>query len=427
MYGGWLMGGLIGLSAGEVALDYLRQVEPVARARTAWEGLLYVLGFSFLKAVGILPLSFLFLYGRDLVARQHVTRYLEISLHIVLVGAWFVRVLLLPPFWDPLQDPLRFLIKALLSLWFVTADLSFFYLNVYWWIPRYLIPRKYGSYLVGLLGWLGLTAGLEYALYHLPIYTTAQTIALLKGVPGDAAGKGFILLLSFFYKFTKDWFRHERWQQQRQTQQLAAELDQLKMQVHPHFLFNTLNTIYALALQEKSPRTVDSIAKLSSMMRYMLEDCQQQWVTLEQELTYLNHFVQLQQLRMAPELNANIAYSVQGEVRGWLIAPMLLIPFVENAFKHGISIRDPCFITIQIRMEQDHLHLTVRNTWHAAKAAPQRVGLGLGNVGQLLNLLYPGRHRLSHGQTNDVYSTNLQLQLQPVAGQPNGDPPSLNF
>lgn len=188
-----------------------------------------------------------------------------------------------------------------------------------------------------------------------------------------------------------------------------AELAYLKAQVNPHFLFNTLNTIYALSL-EKSDKTADAITRLSSMMRYVLLEAGKGKVPLQHELTYLSDYIALQQARFDGALQVD--FKVTGDPEQSTIVPVLLIPFIENAFKHGVNPEIPALIRIHIDINHGQLHLLVSNKKVANRIADTYPGgLGIRNTRERLGIFYPSRHQLNIGEADAVFTVNLTLQL----------------
>ncbi|HEY3430580.1 MAG TPA: histidine kinase [Cyclobacteriaceae bacterium] len=194
-----------------------------------------------------------------------------------------------------------------------------------------------------------------------------------------------------------------------------ANMDLLRSQINPHFLFNALNTLYGLAIHEKAERTSEAIEKLGSMMRFMLQENVQEKITLVRELEYLNNYIALQRLRTDINPNIKIQVAVQQEVNATLqIAPMLLIPFIENAFKHGISLREESLIRISLELQQSILYFDVFNTKHVrSENDPEKDsnGIGLMNVKHRLQLMYPGKHELVIRETSHDYFVHLVITL----------------
>ncbi len=197
--------------------------------------------------------------------------------------------------------------------------------------------------------------------------------------------------------------------------QSAANLDFLRSQINPHFLFNALNTIYGLAIQEKAQRTSEAVEKLGEMMRFMLNENTQERISLLREIEYLNNYISLQKLRT----DSNPLLRIQVEIpedtgASTRITPMLLIPFVENAFKHGISMREESYIKISLELKQTTFYFDVLNSTHAKNENdPEKDsnGIGLANVRDRLQYLYPGRHELLIRHTSRDFFVHLRLEL----------------
>lgn len=194
----------------------------------------------------------------------------------------------------------------------------------------------------------------------------------------------------------------------------AANLDFLRSQINPHFLFNALNTLYGTALQENSERTAQGIQMLGDMMRFMLHENLQQKILLSREIDYMRNFIELQTLRTSASPNISIETKIQDIVSDKFIAPMLLIPFVENAFKHGISLKYKSWIRVTLHVSGDKLYFDVYNSIHGKQEQdPEKdqSGVGLINVKQRLEHLYPGKHELMIRETAEEYFVHLTLQL----------------
>ncbi len=199
-----------------------------------------------------------------------------------------------------------------------------------------------------------------------------------------------------------------RWRQTEQ-ERIASELSFLKAQINPHFLFNTLNSIYALAI-EQSPHTADAVVKLSSFMRYVTRDTGNDWVPLQRELDYIEQYIDLQRLRLAD--TATVTYTLTGSTAGLQIAPLLLISFVENAFKYGVNpaVDSPIDMVVTIQASQLHVHVCNRKVRQATSAG-ESGGIGLTNTRARLALLYPDRHTLLIADQPDTFTVDLTIQL----------------
>ncbi|GAB1464254.1 sensor histidine kinase [Pedobacter sp.] len=218
---------------------------------------------------------------------------------------------------------------------------------------------------------------------------------------------GFFLVCSCIIKFAVDWFSNERIQRNLESEKKDMELQFLKSQLNPHFLFNSLNNIYSLAYQ-KSDKTADAILKLSEIMRYMIYESNDSWVSLDKEVEYVQSYVELQKLRFKD--GAAVEISINGEIDGQKIVPLILISFVENAFKHGVAndAEDP--IKINIIANQKILHFSVTNKKNTTNKDALG-GVGLNNVERRLQLLYPERYKLNIVNTPTHYTTELMLDL----------------
>ena len=211
-----------------------------------------------------------------------------------------------------------------------------------------------------------------------------------------------VLFLALLLKIRDRWMRAEE-------EKLHAELAYLKAQINPHFLFNILNSIYALAL-ERSDRTAEAVVKLSSMMRYVLLETGRDRVPLQEEIAYVTDYTALQQTRFEGALHLD--FGVTGNPENKTIAPLLLIPFVENAFKHGVNPEQPSAIQIRIDIGETELRLQVANKKVGVRVQPSGpAGLGIDNTRQRLGILYPGRHLLSIEDNPEDFCVLLTLHL----------------
>lgn len=191
-----------------------------------------------------------------------------------------------------------------------------------------------------------------------------------------------------------------------------AELKLLRAQIHPHFLFNTLNNLYGLTL-EKSDLAPQLVLRLSDLMDYMLYKCQGNRVLLKKELEHLGNYIEIERIRYAQKLNLN--FTVSGELKNQQIAPMILLPFIENAFKHGVSnqIENP-YVQISFKIDGNLLKLKVINSKNkiAVLSEDYSKGIGLKNVKKRLELLYPEKYKLKIDSTETEFSINLELELE---------------
>lgn len=284
--------------------------------------------------------------------------------------------------------------------------IGLFYFNAFYLYPRLLTRRKWGFYMVWVVG---LIAGL----YHIKYFILVNWFPVL--ARADAAFAFtmfpivFFLLVSTMYRLVLDKLNHERERSRQQAELLSTELKFLRSQVSPHFLFNVLNNLVSMA-RHKSSLLEPALIKLSGLMRYMLYDSAGRKVTLTAETGYLNDYIELQRLRFGDRVK--ICVDINCEDAQAEIEPMLLIPFVENAFKHGVGPIDNPFIRIALKQQERSLHFRVENKFGSGGSPGDTAsGIGLANVRARLNLLYPDRYQLSVDKRNNVFEVNLHLQL----------------
>ena len=290
---------------------------------------------------------------------------------------------------------------------------AFFFALTRFFIPRYLETRKRKR--------LIFTCVLLNLIIGFPLFIV---FAQLRG-----GHKEFTLLVAVFFHIVLllvTWFLSRYYIDQqkgkakeirslRQTvSQKTADIDFLRSQINPHFLFNALNTIYGMALQEHADGTAEGVQKLGEMMRFMLQENQQEKIPLSKEINYLTNYIDLQRLRTHSSPDIAIDLTIKDKDCRQYVAPMLLIPFVENAFKHGISLKEKSWIKINISCDTENLYFDVYNSVHLQKEHdPEKYGSGIGleNVKQRLSLLYPGQHELHIRSTNSEYFIHLTIKL----------------
>ncbi|SHO60057.1 sensor histidine kinase [Algoriphagus zhangzhouensis] len=190
-----------------------------------------------------------------------------------------------------------------------------------------------------------------------------------------------------------------------------AEIGSLKNQINPHFLFNTLNSIYALSIREKADKTGESVMKLSKMMRYVVSDSMEDRVSLESEIQYIENYLELQKLRLP--IDFSLDYKKKGSFAGKKIAPLILISFVENAFKHGVSPEETGEVKIILETQGDEFILMVQNKIVSHQLAQhEKSGFGLGNTLSRLKLIYGDKQELEIGERNSYFRVHLRINLE---------------
>lgn len=222
-----------------------------------------------------------------------------------------------------------------------------------------------------------------------------------------------VTALSSLVRIPLDWLKIQTEKNELLTRNIETELQSLKNQINPHFLFNTLNNLYALTLK-KSDQAPEVVLKLSDMMRYMLYECNEKEVLMEKEFHYIRNYIELEKLRYSA--NTDIQLTIDENLLNHRIAPLLLIPFVENSFKHGTqSSLEKAFIHISAELERDTLQFIVTNSKPVSIPgqihSKKQGGVGLTNVYKRLHLIYPKRHTLQIDDMPDSYSIHLTIQL----------------
>ncbi len=299
--------------------------------------------------------------------------------------------------------------------YFAIINISIFYINYTLLIPQLL--KKYWYYILSLIALIAVMAAAktivavlyrDVVLEHKDLktgvvsYTDVSFFAI-----SSVFTSGFFIISGCLIKFTLDWFSNIKIQRSLETEKKDMELQFLKSQLNPHFLFNSLNNIYSLAYQ-KSDKTADAVLKLSDIMRYMIYESNDSWVSLSKEIEYLKSYIELQKLRFKD--GAAVEMTLNGEIDDQQIIPLILIAFVENAFKHGVA-NDPADpIRINIIANQKILHFSITN--RKSNANKDNVGgVGLNNVERRLQLLYPERYKLNIVNSATHYTSELMLDI----------------
>lgn len=294
--------------------------------------------------------------------------------------------------------------------------LIFFYINYTYLIPRLLFQKKYLQYgfsvfggllVVLLLPWMLFGSHLPPDFPELPIHPRSHDQTNFHKIQMFFSDVDHLVFLFggtvFFSTF---WF--ERMQNQKiKNEKLQAELSHLKLQVHPHFLFNTLNSIYASAIK-KDDKTADTILIFSDFMRYLLQDSYQNEVLLEKEIQYISNYIELQKSRLRNSVI--IEFEKEGNFYNKKIAPLILFTFVENAFKYGVNPDENSEIKIGISIKENELNFTVFNRIVTTKNI-ESSNIGIRNTKERLMLYYPQKHTLEIKEDPKAFVVNLKINL----------------
>jgi LytS/YehU family sensor histidine kinase len=284
-----------------------------------------------------------------------------------------------------------------------------FYSNAFFFYPKLCTKRWWWLYVLVFVLLFIITQNLKIIILN---HWFPQVEIFGSNAPFIFAPTFFALVAGTVYRFVADRIRAEKIRQEKQAEQLSTELKFLRSQINPHFLFNVLTNLVSLA-RKKSDQLEPSLIMLSDLMRYMIYDSDDKKVFLEKEVEYLKNYIALQQLRFGNDVEIQTNIHING-TEEYRVEPMLLIPFVENAFKHGVGwIKDP-WIIIRLKAEEQVLIFEVENKFDAADKLhkDESPGIGLANVRSRLQLLYPKRHKLIISNKNDIFKVLLTLQLK---------------
>ncbi len=228
--------------------------------------------------------------------------------------------------------------------------------------------------------------------------------------PGSYALFFLVFTVSSCITVTQEWLKSEEVKKEVETEKLNTELSFLKSQINPHFFFNTLNNIYSLAVIG-SEKTAPAIMKLSAIMRYILTDTNSDTVPLENEVNFIKNFIDLQLVRLTDKVTVN--FNTEGVISSQQIAPLLFIPFVENAFKYGVSTKENSVITILITATENTVLLKTSNTIvKADNGILDTTGIGINNVKRRLDLLYAGKHNLVISNNGNNFFITLDITIK---------------
>jgi two-component system LytT family sensor kinase len=338
------------------------------------------------------------------------------SVHFYIVVA-LLALTLFPLSW-PVQLPAEFWVKQVLMnlLWAIL-----FYGNFLFFTPRLLYNRRTGLFVLFVI------ASLFLAVFINNWLDSSLNIPELMGKVFHAEGQrpmekkdhagsyitiimvmiifGISTVIAFSKKIQKDQLAFEAAEREK----VNSELSLLKSQINPHFFFNTLHTIYALA-DTNTNTAKDAIYTLSHMMRYVIYDTQNDLTTLEKEMKFVEDYIKLMKLRLSE--NVQVIFEKQEGMRNQEIAPMLLLPFIENAFKHGVSTMQPSYVYIDIRQSAGVIIFEIKNSlFESRQHLEESNGIGLANTKRRLDLLYPGSYNLEVDNNGDTKEFTVTLTL----------------
>jgi two-component system, LytTR family, sensor histidine kinase AlgZ len=300
------------------------------------------------------------------------------------------------------------------GLFWIPVRMLYCYPLIYWVLPQYLLKGRYITFTLIILLWGVGGYFLNYA-FRAFIFIPIKEAFQLDPIDRNPWNPSSFLVLTttagivcIIFLF-KHWFMKQQQWLQAEKEKVTAELQLLKAQVHPHFLFNTLNNIYSFSLGQ-SPKTPGMILKLSSLLSYMLYDCKADEVLLEKEIEVMKDYIELEQARYGD--NIDISLNIEGDIKDKYTAPLLLLPFLENAFKHGTSDQlEKPWLSMDIAVKQYTLHCKIANSKND-HVPLNTSGIGIENVRKRLQFIYPDGHELKTSDEGDFFVVSLRVELK---------------
>ncbi|MDG3581826.1 sensor histidine kinase [Galbibacter pacificus] len=325
---------------------------------------------------------------------------LTITFHIIIWGMILSLPLIIPGVYHNFF-PMSFnLIAGFIHL-------GIFYFNAYFLYPKLVSRRHWWLYIISLVLLIVFAFSLKHFILKIvfPGTTVTEDMDALLGFPNLLS-----IVVSIIYKVVLDRINYEKVLKEKQAEQLTSELKFLRSQISPHFIFNVLNNMVSMA-RHKSDLLEPSLIRLADLIRYMLYESDTQKVHLHREIDYLKSYIELQKIRFDEDVEVRAEMHIQED--DLTIEPMLLIPFVENAFKHGVALTKQPFIYIDLKAEGQNLLFSVKNKFSTEKgeSKDRDSGIGLVNVQARLKLLYPNRYRLTISDHNGIFNIHLKLLL----------------
>ena len=282
------------------------------------------------------------------------------------------------------------------------ATIGFYYFNYYIAIPKYLFKHKHLLFIIFSTIFVAICIVLTRFLLSLD-FNNGQNLSQSKLhlFPNYIWRFIIVFIVAFSFRFYQK-------MKQIEIEQIVSELANLKAQINPHFLFNTLNGIYGLALT-KSDKTADYLSKLSSMMRYSLSETSTEKVPLEDEINYIKNYIDLQKIRLTETTSVN--FNVIGQINSQQIPPLLFINFIENSFKYGVSNEVQTEIQIHLAVEENAISMYIKNDKVNQNAVSSSYEMGLKNVKRRLNLIFGNDYSLEFQNKEKTFEVNLKIHL----------------
>ncbi|MDN3655968.1 histidine kinase [Ferruginibacter paludis] len=306
------------------------------------------------------------------------------------------------------------------GLIYLPFNILYAYVVIYCFVPWFLIKEKYVAFLLAYLAWMMIGVLINFGIRYFILLPLRVPPEMLDKVRADSSQvfriAGFLLMnmMAMFalpIKLFKQWVIKQEMASRLEKEKINAELQLLKAQLHPHFLFNTLNNLYLL-VREKSEKAPKMLLRLSGLLSYVLYECKVDEVLLSKEISVLKDYVALEQERYGDRLDISLNFS--GDIVGKTIVPLLFQPFIENAFKHGTSEQlGKVWMSIDLSVHKNQLYFKLINSFDNNNNGSQKDDrIGINNVRKRLELLYPKKFELQHGIEEDVYIVSMSIELQ---------------
>jgi two-component sensor histidine kinase len=308
----------------------------------------------------------------------------------------------------------------------VCASLILFFSVVFFLIPRFLEKRRIFPFVVLSVVLIALLSLLEFGLdqvilrlFNLPTGPNEISDKMITFYRRKAYDLPIlpvnlvVYILGILYGISRDWIRNYRQESKMAQEKMKADIDLLRSQINPHFFFNALNNIYAITQQNKDEDAGQAIVKLSSLMRYMIYDSDVAQISLAREWEHIENYIEVASLKFDKKDKVDIKLQKEGNFRDHKIAPLLLVPFVENAFKHGLGSKGDGFIRLSLSVRNGELCFFIENPI-IKKSEPwkKHSGIGLDNVKRRLRMLYPNCHHLDISDTAGSFDVRLTIRLE---------------
>lgn len=326
---------------------------------------------------------------------------------------WIIHTFIWAGIWLLLGSPGSYGRELINMAMWLPIFILYGYPMAYWAVPQLLMKGKLLQFLMLILAW-GFAGLYIDEWYRSFVYIPLQEAMGMKDIlPRGPLAFCYLCLttsasVAMIIKFFKYWNKKQRDLLCVQQEKIVAEFQLLKAQVHPHFLFNTLNNIYSFSL-ENSPKTPGLILKLSNLLSYMLYDCRSAEVRLGKELEIMKNYIELERERYGKRID--ISWKVSGDVQDTFIAPLMMLPFLENAFKHGTSEQiEKSWLSVDISVVENQLKVKIANSKNE-NVPYSRHGIGIANIRRRLEFIYPENHELKINDENDFFVVSLMIRL----------------